>query len=161
MRGLKPPPPSGSSFSAARKAPIFIDLLRYAAHELGSPSRALSKPIYAFANMRTSLKAKARIFIDLLRHATHKVGSPSRVLSDHIHATFLNCGERATGSVDGAVMNSEIQIAASDFGVAKKSPPKELFASEALALISQVHKLKTGTSSRHWRSVVRGYWRSL
>jgi hypothetical protein len=31
-------------------------------------------------------------------------------------------------------MNSEIQIAASDFGVAKKSPPKEIFALEALAL---------------------------
>jgi len=23
------------------------------------------------------------------------------------------------------------------------------------------HKMKTGTSSRYWRSVVRGYWRSL
>jgi hypothetical protein len=42
---------------------------------------------------------------------------------------------------------------------AKKSPPKEIFASEAL--VFDYHKVKSGTSSRHWRSVVRGYWRSL
>jgi len=41
----------------------------------------------------------------------------------------------------------------------KNSPPKEIVAPEALALNN--HKIKTGTSSRHWRSVVRGYWRSL
>ncbi len=39
----------------------------------------------------------------------------------------------------------------------KKSPPKDHFSSEALAF----HKRIAGTSSRHWRSVVRGYWRSL
>jgi len=36
----------------------------------------------------------------------------------------------------------------------KNSPPKDLFSSEALAF----HKIKTGTSSRRWRSVARGYW---
>ena len=37
----------------------------------------------------------------------------------------------------------------------KKSPPKENFASEALVV---KNKKMTGTSSRHWRSVARGYW---
>ena len=37
---------------------------------------------------------------------------------------------------------------------AKKSPPKETFASEALAN----SKIVSGTSSRRWRSVARGYW---
>jgi hypothetical protein len=41
---------------------------------------------------------------------------------------------------------------------AEKSPPKEIIALEALVL--ENHKMKTGTSSRHWRSVVHGYWRS-
>jgi len=36
----------------------------------------------------------------------------------------------------------------------KNSPPKDNFSSEALVY----HKLGTGTSSRHWRSVARGYW---
>jgi hypothetical protein len=36
----------------------------------------------------------------------------------------------------------------------KKTPPKDGFTSEALVC----NKLKTGTSSRYWRSVARDYW---
>jgi hypothetical protein len=42
----------------------------------------------------------------------------------------------------------------------KKSPPKENFASEALADLL-AHKIMTGTSGRYWRPVARGHWRSL
>jgi hypothetical protein len=37
----------------------------------------------------------------------------------------------------------------------KKSPPKEIFSSEALAFD---HKINLGASSRRRRSVARGYW---
>jgi len=36
----------------------------------------------------------------------------------------------------------------------KKTPPKDNFSSEAL----YKNKIITGTSSRRWRSVARGYW---
>ena len=41
-------------------------------------------------------------------------------------------------------------------GFGQKNAPKDNFSSEALVVL--LHKIKTGTSSRHWRSVAHGYW---
>jgi hypothetical protein len=41
---------------------------------------------------------------------------------------------------------------------AKKSPPEEIFAPEALAKYKETYG---ETSSRRWRSIARSYWRSL
>jgi hypothetical protein len=45
--------------------------------------------------------------------------------------------------------------------IRQKIAPEGIFASEALAFErTKKYKMKTGTSSWHWRSVVRSYWRS-
>jgi len=55
-----------------------------------------------------------------------------------------------------SIRDNQIQIVTSRiFG--KKTPPKDHVSSEAL-VVKKKDKIKTGTSSRRWRSVARGYW---
>jgi hypothetical protein len=66
------------------------------------------------------------------------MGSPPKAA--RLAALLGICGAR----LDNGPLSTRFQ---------KKPPPKDIFSSEALVK----HKIESGTSSRHWRSVAHGY----